>query len=378
MFKLDLPVNVESAAKIAFKRMNEEQRKSRIFGNERNRTIGFDYATLSAQVLEKTQRDEQERQFQIAGDLELVRQDKTICFLEQQKREEIKQMQKAELEYRMTKQTKAQSREFDLNDPQMLRKSLPARVGDVDLRLGPSSLQIFTGEDLNFKNRQALQAEQKRQWNQQQMDAKAKEKEDAAELVRVQALQAQHQEAGLNYIVHKENDARQEMNKETLAINLALATEKANRKREQFALESQQKVNDMMATVNSSILKEDRGEAVLPNGRILVDKFRGFSNEQLEGIRKDQARQIAELHVAQEAEKERLAAHARQAALFDRSAVLLERKTQKLRKQHDLQAAQENLSLAGIAKTARTTELSMLKSIKPEDSYYSQFNTTTR
>lgn len=49
-------------------------------------------------------------------------------------------------------QGKATTREWDLNRPDAKKTDKPARVGDVDPRCGPSSLQKFDGEDLTVSN----------------------------------------------------------------------------------------------------------------------------------------------------------------------------------------------------------------------------------
>lgn len=51
-------------------------------------------------------------------------------------------------------------REFDLNDPDYLKKDVPARVSDEDPRLSVSGLQHFEGEDLEFERRKKLQQQQ--------------------------------------------------------------------------------------------------------------------------------------------------------------------------------------------------------------------------
>merc|ERR1711976_1145797 len=66
-------------------------------------------------------------------------------------------------------------REFDLYDPDYLKKDKPARVTDDDPRCGISSLQKFDGEDLNNKARTKFQNEQLREWSASQ----AREKEQA-------------------------------------------------------------------------------------------------------------------------------------------------------------------------------------------------------
>ncbi len=85
-------------------------------------------------------------------------------------------MAQADLEFRATQQFAATRREFDLNDPEALKKATLTRQGDEDPRLGPSSLQVFQGEDLAAKERKRLQAEQQRQWLQQQRVAEAEAK----------------------------------------------------------------------------------------------------------------------------------------------------------------------------------------------------------
>ena len=52
-------------------------------------------------------------------------------------------------EFRATYQRKEQRREWDLQDPKSKSKEPPTRLGDVDPRLGPASMQVFSGEDLD-------------------------------------------------------------------------------------------------------------------------------------------------------------------------------------------------------------------------------------
>lgn len=50
---------------------------------------------------------------------------------------------------------KTKRMEWDLNDPDALKKEKPARVGDDDPRCGPSGMQMFDGEDLHKSDREA-------------------------------------------------------------------------------------------------------------------------------------------------------------------------------------------------------------------------------
>lgn len=90
------------------------------------------------------------------------RNDKICVLLEKRQENDIRELNKSLNDYRKTFQRKEDTREFDLNDPDILKKDKPARVSDDDPRLGISSLQKFSGEDLNSKERKKLQQEQVR------------------------------------------------------------------------------------------------------------------------------------------------------------------------------------------------------------------------
>lgn len=62
--------------------------------------------------------------------------------------------------------------EWDLNDPDRLRKDMPARVADDDPRCTISGLQKFQGEDLNSRARAKYQQEQLREWSRMQQSEK--------------------------------------------------------------------------------------------------------------------------------------------------------------------------------------------------------------
>ena len=86
-----------------------------------------------------------------------------ICMLLQKRQEnDIHELNLSLNAFRKTFQKKEDAREFDLNDPDSLKKEKPARISDDDPRCGISSLQKFAGEDLNSKERKKLQQEQVR------------------------------------------------------------------------------------------------------------------------------------------------------------------------------------------------------------------------
>ena len=64
------------------------------------------------------------------------------------------------MEFRKEYQRPEDRREFDINDPDFKRKSVPARVSDDDPRLTMSGMQKFDGEDLEYERRKKLQQKQ--------------------------------------------------------------------------------------------------------------------------------------------------------------------------------------------------------------------------
>lgn len=89
---------------------------------------------------------------------------------------------RSELAYRTTNQLAATRREWDLNRPDALKLDRPAREGDSDARLGASSLQKFTGEDLSAGERSSEAKSQCREWWERQ----AAERAAAAQAERAQ------------------------------------------------------------------------------------------------------------------------------------------------------------------------------------------------
>jgi len=98
-----------------------------------------------------------------------VRADMIAELLQKRQEHDIRELNIALNEFRMLHQQPNSRREWDLYDPDALKKDRPARVSDDDPRCGISGLQKFDGEDLNSKARGKFMEEQRRLWAEQQM-----------------------------------------------------------------------------------------------------------------------------------------------------------------------------------------------------------------
>lgn len=99
---------------------------------------------------------------------EMRQNDKIMCILENRIKRDRKNLCKAISDFQQSFQKPETRREFDLSDSLALKKDLPARQSDNDIRNTISGMQKFMGEDLNFHERKKFQEEQNREWSLQQ------------------------------------------------------------------------------------------------------------------------------------------------------------------------------------------------------------------
>jgi hypothetical protein len=96
--------------------------------------------------------------FYLARDM--IRNDLKVILLEQDELDQQRQNARQLNDYRRLHQKPENAREWDLNNPHRKKYLTPTRISDDDPRLGPSSGQIFVGEDLQSSSRKKAQKEQ--------------------------------------------------------------------------------------------------------------------------------------------------------------------------------------------------------------------------
>jgi hypothetical protein len=154
-------------------------------------------------------------------------------------------------------QKKEDTREYDLNDPNMLRKDRPARLGDDDETLSAGGAQKFAGEDLHFAERVRKQQAQLRAWNAQQV---ADKKARLAAEKQTDAMWANHMlEADLMRCDYsdKETDIVRQRLTELAEYNLAQVQLKAAMRDEIHAQADLDNAAEIQAQLNSGFLGED-------------------------------------------------------------------------------------------------------------------------
>ena len=135
----------------------------------RRRTMGVDKDFLIEQEKEVEARKHDEK----AEEKKQMAETSAICAaVSMLERQEAAAIRAKLQEAAQQSATKESSDTWDLNDPKHVLKSMPARVGLDDPRLGPSSIQVFSGEDPLAVERKAIQSAQFRAWLKQVQDEK--------------------------------------------------------------------------------------------------------------------------------------------------------------------------------------------------------------
>ncbi|KAM6293737.1 RIB43A-like with coiled-coils protein 2 isoform 1-T1 [Porphyrio hochstetteri] len=379
MSGLGLQRDLQEAAALEWRRQRELQRQSRIF-NARVRTIGVDKEALDTQVKDRKIQEaaEKARNEELAN--EMKQNDKIMCLLEQRQKNAIRNINKAINEFQKNFQKPEARREFDLSDPQALKKDRPARLSDDDPRCTVSGLQKFMGEDLNYDQRVKFQKEQFREWSlQQQRDwknalADQKFADDLHDKNRIEIDQKTMEQQ------RKEEENRRAVCAATKDFNRTQAAEVADRKK----LEKYQKMKDDMDEISSllqgDLLSENPDQAISSFGphRVVTDRWKGMSQDQLMAIRNSQQQQVLEKLRLKEEERRRDAEWDKQSIQIARAQLILERQQQ--RQNRERRQALDNIN-AELSQEQKSKNISLKEeeySNFPTDEYYAQFNTTSR
>uniref|UniRef100_A0A8C3SI97 RIB43A-like with coiled-coils protein 1 n=1 Tax=Chelydra serpentina TaxID=8475 RepID=A0A8C3SI97_CHESE len=381
MHKVDLQLESKEAAALEARREREKQRLSRIF-NARHRTMGVDVEALRSQVEERKLREEMEkRRDETYGEnAERVLCDRVAQMLEEEERQRVRRLHQAVQEFREQEQPPATRREWDLYNPEGLRRDQPARVSDYDPRCGPASLQRFAGEDLALPTRRRLQQEQQGRSLEEQR----------AERQRLALLEEECRRAWLlcprglwdtrSHPLSCPGGTSGQAHPGAQCQVSPQAAEAA----EQHRLACQREQDDNQAEIHNhltgQLLTEDPAVAQSPLGphRILTDRWKGMSPEQVEAVWKAQEEQRQENQRLREAERQREAEWEAQRQLAARAALALEEEERlaRLQLRKGLDAYNQQL-----AQEQRAQQQYLQKEVytnPPSAQYHLQFNTSSR
>jgi hypothetical protein len=230
----------------------------------------------------------------------MIRNDKVGVLLERRREHDLRELNRATNEFRSLHQQPDGRREWDLQDPDSLKKDKPARVTDDDPRCGPASIQKFDGEDLTHQARVRYQQEQLREWSLQQQHEKniaMIQQQMADKLYDIKRMEMDQRALELQ---RAEEECRRAINSAVKDYNEALQREMDHRKEIKRMQDQDDNMTEIANNLFSDMLTENPDQAVSAFGahRVVPDRWKGMSPEQIENIRKEQLRQMKERKVS--------------------------------------------------------------------------------
>uniref|UniRef100_A0A3Q3VJE3 RIB43A domain with coiled-coils 2 n=1 Tax=Mola mola TaxID=94237 RepID=A0A3Q3VJE3_MOLML len=157
MLNAELLSGSSVCASVQRRRQAEAERRGRIF-TEKVRTLGVTTAGLLLMNL-----------FYVYSYAEMIHNSKEACLRHDNQVKQRQAIEKANISYHQQHQQPSSQREYDLNDPERLKKTEPA---DAQMMI-PG----LVGEDQECEGRQQRQREQFREWFIQQQSERAAERD---------------------------------------------------------------------------------------------------------------------------------------------------------------------------------------------------------
>ncbi|NWT67362.1 RIBC2 protein, partial [Prunella himalayana] len=291
----------------------------------------IDKDALDAQVKERKIQEAAEKAEHERFAHDMKKNDKLMCLLEERQKNEVKDLNRALTEFHKNFQRPETRREFDLNDPEALKKDRPARVSDDDPRCTISGMQKFMGEDLNYDQRMKFQKEQLREWfRQQQKDwknalADQKLADDLYDKFRIELDRKIMEEQ------RKEEENRRALCTATKNFNRIQIAELDHKNELEKAQKNKDDMDEITCLLRGDFLSENPDQAISPWGKhnVLVNRWKGMNQEQLMAIREFQKEQALEKQREREQERRRDAEWDRQRVQAARAQLLWERQQQR-------------------------------------------------
>ncbi|XP_017576530.1 RIB43A-like with coiled-coils protein 2 [Pygocentrus nattereri] len=354
-----------AAAHLDRSRKRELQRQERIF-NARARTVGIDTDALDHQVQEKRSKEEAEAKALKEHTDGLIRSDRTACVLERRQKKDGRLLEEAIVRFRQQFQQPSLRREFDLNDPELLKKQDGVRI-----------LPGLTGEDLDSGERARRQREQLRDWSiQQQLEL-----EQAKELQTLEDQQYDRSQLALDSRA-LELQKMEEEHKRAAAIaikdfNQALAAGVMKRRESERHKEEENNQADVLNQLQGELLSESP-QRVPGLTRVRRDCYKGLTPQQLMHYTNYQQQQAEEKRRARVQQREEELQQDRERLASARAALLQERRQERISKELRRALDNTNTQLAQMQKAQRNFLEKEVYTNSADESYFAQFNKTSR
>ncbi|CAK9100645.1 unnamed protein product [Durusdinium trenchii] len=343
------------ANKILKKRRDEMARRMRLL-DPRQRVGGVPHEVIKTQMAVKQAAidAEQAEDAFYAQSAEL--QDQILQAVESMKATRARERQMEVVDYSLANLRKEQRREYELSDPDALKKYVLPDPDDPANPLGPSSMLKFSSEgkqnpELKRQGREAMAS-----WLAAQVQEKQDREAHEKELDRMhddRAMLAAHVRG-----VCEDNEIKEQQDAkcEEAAENVRLAQLALERKKAKKAADDAWKQRHIDSVVNSERMTESCDSKVGITGRFLKAEYKRLSLEEEQDVYNSNARQLINKWSTKQALKEEEAAEA--ARINCSVAVLAALEEERARQQQErrMRIIEENKKLAAAKREADKDE----------------------
>eukprot|EP00003_Mantamonas_plastica_P006420 TRINITY_DN15216_c0_g1_i1.p2 TRINITY_DN15216_c0_g1~~TRINITY_DN15216_c0_g1_i1.p2 ORF type:complete len:382 (+),score=161.66 TRINITY_DN15216_c0_g1_i1:23-1147(+) len=366
-----VPVEEKEQKVIERRRRLEEERKKRIF-NARIRTTGKDVEALEQQMKEKEEMKQQEQDEEAAWTRQLEHNEKFMAKIEAERALLRKQQEDETRAYNLEmarRKEEEKQRLFNM-DKEMEQTQITSH--------SVSGATEFAGEDPEAKQREKDQARQLKEWADQVAAEKLLAKQQEEEEERMFEQQTMALERRRARLEEQARQARADQARQTREYNLWLAEQKKQREQEEREAEEAEAQRQMEYEAHSALLTETTHESALGAGRKIPYEFKGMSADEIEQIRQENARLMAEKEEQKKQEEQEERLWMEQMAHLDGMASKSVARMDLQRKRQTDEVRQTNLALAGEHQQRVQYEEKVLYKNEIDPSFYDRFNTTTR
>jgi len=295
------------ADRIMRKRQEEMQRRTKLL-DPRKRQFGTDHAELDAQLAAKRGSQEAEVAAEAAFAEGQLMQDHVLQTLEGIKQNAARERHKAVNDFSVTNLRKEDRREYDLSDPNALKKQVP--VNPDDAQLGPSCFQRFSGQEPpNLKAHKKALQQQQREFLLEQMREKEQRRQAELEEDRKYDQHTLMATQVRSYCEHVELEERRQDKRDEAEINRHLADGHAQRRQARAQREAEEKARHVHNVVNDDRMREAHDWKVGQTGKLV--EYKRLSLDEEQEVYNEMARQMLEKQGRKQAEAAEDAEHAR-------------------------------------------------------------------
>ncbi|KAH0573793.1 RIB43A domain-containing protein [Spironucleus salmonicida] len=362
---------------LANKQVMREARRDRILDTGTRNALDKDFLEQQMKTADLTKAYNRIKQLEEDEKLLMINK-----YLAEQEREFLRLKflkERQDLQFSLDNMRRDQSRDWDLNDPQRLRKQAFTRVDqqledgtiNIDPKLGVSSGQVFHGEDLYQQQRMRAQAEQFRYEMETENARKAAQ---AAEDARNKMDDDLKEIAVVNYVADSEKAQAQQ--RRDMAIAQRQENERLAKQAEEERLNSI-KQNDLEAQQAASNFQNTRmmREFARPG---IVDEFKGFERAQVEQFNCDLEQQVKDAQLKRRKDMEEKVMQEELELNVNRKRALMEQEFTRDRANMAYQLAYENKLMAEQQNTKKFNDTYDLGKNKIGEDFYKGFQKSER